>query len=63
MLYPESQFKVYTGKLISVEMELERIESRLEMSSFIILITAILAVINTVYTIVDTGRYLSLIHI
>ena len=57
MLYPESQFKVYTGKLISVEMELERIESRLEMSSFIILITAILAVINTVYTIVDTGRY------
>ena len=55
MLYPESQFKIYSGKLVSLEIELEEIQSKLDRASFIILATAILTLIYTVFKGLDSN--------
>ena len=55
MLYPESQFKIYSGKLVSLEIELEEIQSKLDRASFIILATAVLTLIYTVFKGLDSN--------
>ena len=55
MIYPESQYKIYSGRLISVEMELEKIQDRIEMSSFILLATAVITFLYLIFQFLEYG--------